>query len=201
VQRSFESINQLLSARRDPLDDRVVENMMAGYAFVDALVADGVDLFALGSSKYLLELNTLVLCGTSSERRAAYAGHIEATEHRFYEEQQGGVRDLVEWQIQHRDSSCWSQAAGAFLRILSLPQLFIEGNHRTGALVMSYLLVRENQPPFVLTLENASTYFDPSTVLRDAEKNSPAILFRLRGTRKRLAAFLKEHADRRYLLA
>jgi hypothetical protein len=200
AQRSFESVNDLLGARRDPLDDRVIENMLAGYAYVDTLVADGVDLFALGNSKHFLELNTLVLCGTSPARRAAYAGHIDATERRFYEEQQGGVRDLVEWQALHKDESCWKQAAGAYVRILSAPQLFIEGNHRTGALVMSYLLVRGNQPPFVLTVENARAYFDPSTVLRDAEKNGPAMLFRVPGIRKRLAALLRECADRRHLL-
>src|SRR5262249_14976426 len=65
VQRDFAGINERLGAHRDPLDDAVIGNMMAGYAMVDALVADGVDLFALGNSKLLLELNTLVLCGTS----------------------------------------------------------------------------------------------------------------------------------------
>ncbi len=37
----FVGINQRLAAHRDPLDDRVVDNMLAGYAFVDTLVADG----------------------------------------------------------------------------------------------------------------------------------------------------------------
>ena len=42
--------------------------MLAGYAFVDTLVADGVDVFALGQLKHLLELNALVLCGASEAR-------------------------------------------------------------------------------------------------------------------------------------
>ena len=41
VQREFDRINQRLSARRDPLDGVVIDNMMAGYAFVDTLVALG----------------------------------------------------------------------------------------------------------------------------------------------------------------
>lgn len=200
VQREFDRINQRLSARRDPLDDAVIDNMMAGYAFVDTLVADGIDLFALGSSKHLLELNALVLCGTSPARRQAYAGHLEATERRFYEERQGGVGDLVEWHARHEDESAWSRAAGAYVRILSKPQLFIEGNHRAGALVMSYILVHDGEPPFVLSVENAGAYFDPSTVIRNTAKNSPAMLFRLPGIRKRLAALLREHSDRRHLL-
>src|SRR5262245_15637902 len=83
AQQRFDRINEQLSARRDPLDDVVIGNMMAGYAMVDTLVANDVDLFALGNSKHLLELNTLVLCGTSSGRRATYASHIEANEHSF----------------------------------------------------------------------------------------------------------------------
>jgi hypothetical protein len=71
LQQDFDRINHSLSSRRDPLDDRVIENMMAGYAFVDTLIGDGIDLFALGSSKHLLELNTLVLCGTNQARRDA----------------------------------------------------------------------------------------------------------------------------------
>jgi hypothetical protein len=102
--------------------------------------------------------------------------------------------------VRHDDQSVWSRAAGAYTRILSKPQLTIEGNHRAGALVMSYILVRDGEPPFVLSVENAGAYFDPSTVIRNTAKNSAARLFRLPGNRKRLAALLREHADRRYLL-
>jgi hypothetical protein len=49
----------------------------------------------------------------------------------------------------------WKRAAGVYVRTLSEPELFIEGNHRSGALVMSYILAREGYPPFVLTAENA----------------------------------------------
>ena len=87
------------------------------------------------------------------------------------------------------------------MRILSKPQLFIEGNHRTGALVMSYLLLRDGKPPFVLTVDNAEAYFDPSTVIRDIRKSSPAAIFRLPGIKQRFAKFLRAQADARYLRA
>src|SRR5262245_19672109 len=90
---------------RDPLDDRVLENMLAGYAYVDAIAAAGVDPFALGHLKQLLEVNCLVLYGTSPERRAAYAGSLEANEQRFYGEGAAGVRDVVEWVADHRDAA------------------------------------------------------------------------------------------------
>ena len=62
---------------------------------------------------------------------------------RFYEEREGGIQDLVEWYAGHRGESAWDRAAGVYVRILSKPQLFIEGNHRTGALLMSYILLRD----------------------------------------------------------
>ena len=182
------------------MSDRIVENMLSGYAFIDGLLASGVNVFAMGNLKLLLELNTIVLCGTDPARRDQYARHREATEQRFYEERDGGIQDVVEWYTLHRRDSAWNRAAGAFVRVLSKPQLFVEGNHRTGALLMSYILLGDGQPPFVLSPENAAAYFDPSTVIRDTEKKSAAALFRLPGITRRLAQLVAEHADRRYLL-
>jgi hypothetical protein len=84
--------------------------------------------------------------------------------------------------------------------MLSKPQLFIEGNHRTGVLVASYVLVREGKAPFVLTPENATAYFDLSRLLRDSPKQALMSALRLRRTRKRLAALLREYTDERLLL-
>ena len=65
---------------------------------------------------------------------------------------------------------------------------------------MSYILVRDGEPPFVLSVENAGAYFDPSTVILNIAENSPAMLFRLPGIRKRRGALLQKYADRRHLL-
>ncbi len=201
MQQDFARINQRLSPPRDPMTDDAVANMVAGYELVDALVTGGVDLFAMGNLKYLLELNTTVLCGTDPVKREEYARHRQTTEQRFYEQRHGGIRDLVEWYEGRSGESPWMRAAGVYVRLLSRPQLFVEGNHRTGALAMSYVLVRENEPPFVLTTENAATYFDPSTVIQDTAKQGLAMLFRSPRLTRRLASFLLEHADRRYLIA
>jgi hypothetical protein len=159
VQRDFERINARLSFRREPLSSDVLENMLAGYAFVDALAAAPLDVFALGNLKYLLELNTIVLCGTDPVQREPYAGHIEATERRFYEERKGGIQDLI----------------------------------------MSYILIEAGQPPFVLSVHNATAYFEPSTMIKDTEKKSVTMLFRLSRIRSRLARLLREDSDRTYL--
>ncbi len=200
VQMEFDAINQQLSWQRDPMSDEVVENLLAGYAYVDALVDAGIDVFVMGQHKHLLELNTLVLCGRNLERRAEFAAHIEATERHFYEERQGGIEDIVEWYSRHRHEPAWKLAAGLYVRILSKPQLFIEGNHRTGVLVASYVLLRNGLPPFVLTVENALAYFDPSTVIRGTNKLGLLALFRLPGIKKRFARFLRDQPSSDYLL-
>ncbi len=186
---------------RDPFDDRVLGNLLAGYAYVDRLVTAGVDPFALGNLKHLLELNCLVLCGVSPERRAAYARHLEANERRFYGEDVAGIRDVVEWIAGHPGAPGAELAAGVYAMVLAQPQLFIEGNHRTGVLAMSYVLARQGLPPLVLTPENAEAYFEISAALRDAAKHSPAMRFRLSSLVARLAGLLAEDADRRHLLA
>ncbi len=199
VQKDFPRINKRLKARRDALGDEVVENMLAGYRFLNGVLGDDIDLFANGNSNRLLELNTLVLCGSNPERRKQYAEHIQATEKHFYEDPEGGVRDIMEWYRKHRDESPWKRAAGIHVRVLSQPQLFIEGNHRTGALIMSYILVRHGQPPFVLTVENARGFFDPSTLIKDTKKHSLGMLFQIPRIKKNFAHFLKEHTDRAHL--
>ena len=128
------------------LDDRVVENMLAGYALVEALVADGHRRFAMGQLKHLLELNTLVLCGTDEARRDDYARHLGATERRFYEERGGGIQRRGRVARAHTGRP--ARGAGrpaSTCGCCSKPQLFIEGNHRTGALLMSYVLLRDGE--------------------------------------------------------
>jgi len=175
--------------------------MMAGYELVDKLVAQQLDLFAMGNLRLFLEMNAVVLWGRDERKRAQAATHLAATEKRFYEQEGGGIRDIVEWHTLHRAESPWKRAAGVYVRMLSEPELFIEGNHRTGALVMSYILAREGRPPFVLTAGNAKAYLDPSTLTTETRKNSLVALFRLPKIKRYFTKFLKEYADRKYLLS
>lgn len=199
VQADFDRINGLMADRRDPMGETVVANLMAGYRFVEALVAQGVDLFAMGNHKHLLEINTLVLCGTDPAARREAVDHLAENERRFYEQEEGGIRDIVDWYAMHRAESVWQRAAGVYIRILSEPQLFIEGNHRTGALIMSYLMLREGRPPFVLSIDNARAYFDPSSLIKKIKKRSIRMRFKMPGLRKALAQLLCDGSDRRFL--
>ena len=201
LQAHFREINELLKSRRDAIDDSLIANMVAGYDLVDRLVAEQLDLFAMGHLKLFLEMNAVVLCGRDKRERVQAASHLAATEQRFYEQEGGGICDIVEWYTRHRTESPWKRAAGVYVRMLSEPELFIEGNHRTGALVMSYILAREGRPPFVLTAADAKAYLDPSTLITETRKHSLVAVFRLPKIKRYFAKFLKKHADRKYLIA
>ena len=117
----FPQINRSLRARRDSLDPGIVANMMAGYRFVDNLLAHRVDLLAMGNLKLFLEMNALVLFGSDESERAGAAFQLAASETRFYDQEDGGIRDVVEWYDLHRTNSAWRRAAGVYISILSEP--------------------------------------------------------------------------------
>jgi prophage maintenance system killer protein len=182
VQREFPKINELLHSRRDSMTDAVLENMLAGYAFVDKAVADGADLFTLRHIPDLLEFNHIVLCGLDQQVRQEYQTHIEATAQRFYEQEEFNIDDILRWYYKHENESPWKRAAGVYVRILSQPQLYIEGNHRTGALIMSYILVRDGKAPFKATTKTATT-----------------LLTKLPRMKKLFAEFLRAQAHEKYI--
>lgn len=200
VQHHFAVLNGLLEEPRDPFVDLVRNNMLEGYALVDRLARQGVDIFDLQNLDWMIEINNVVLCGSDPARRLEYIKHVQATQERFYSDSEGGgIHALYEWYQAHAEDSVWKRAAGAFVRILSKPQLFIEGNHRSASLIASLLLVREGHPPFVLTTENAAGFFNPASVVRRLPKNGMVALFRFPKIKKRYAEFLKAQSDRRFL--
>jgi hypothetical protein len=83
--------------------------------------------------------------------------------------------------------------------MLSEPQVFIEGNDRTGALVINYILAKEGQVPFVLTTANAKTYFKISALIKQLPRNGLVKMFRLPFLKARIADFLKGQAHTRGL--
>jgi hypothetical protein len=200
VQSRFESLNAQLDEQRDPFDDAVCSNMLQGYALIDRLVVEGIDLFDLQQIDWMIEINTTVLCGIDPKQRQEFAQHIAMTSTRFFNTDEGGVRDLLEWYDGHRNESAWKRAAGIFVRILSKPQLFIEGNHRSASLIVSFILMREGLSPFVLSTENAVAFFNPASVIRRMPKNGLSALFRLPKIKKKYAAFLEEQSSPEFLL-
>jgi len=178
-----------------------IERMMSGYRLVDAMLVRRIDLFAPGNSHLFLELNALVLCGDDAAVREEARRHLKASERHFYEsEPPGGIRDVVEWYASHRREQTRLCAAGVYIRILSEPELFIEGNHRTGVLVMSYILARSGLPPFVLSPANAREFAMLSTSFAAKRKTGPSLPVQMPWLKRRFANFLVRHANPAHLL-
>ena len=132
-----------------------VRRFLEGYRYVDALLAGRIDIFEYGQSRHLLELNHRVLCGVTPERRLQFAAHIAATERRFYDHgEDGGFGEMHAWYRRNRTKPLRTLAAGAFVQMVSIPQLFVEGNQRTALLLASYLLARGGLPPVVVRPED-----------------------------------------------
>lgn len=199
VQADFEKINSRLDSPHDALSDEVVSNMLAGYRCIDEALQLNIDLFMLGNSARVLELNTLILCGEDTEKRKQHVSHIKATEKRFYQ-QKDGFGDLKEWLERNKNESVWERAAGVYLHILSTPQLFIEGNHRTGVLIVSYLLAREGHPPFVLSKHNIRAYFEPSKHAFDRNRHSLTMLWQWPRLQHDIAQLLRSQSRAEFLL-
>lgn len=196
VQAHFNAVNARILEKRDPFLDAVRDNMVAGYALADSLATRGIDLFSLKNVGCLLDINTTVLCGNDPVLRQESAAHIAATEERFYAEGEGSIKSLLEWYGLHRHEDTFLRAAGVYIHILSKPQLFIEGNHRSGSLIMSYILMREGRSPFVLRVDNAEAYFNPSTVIRNLAKHGLKALLKTPLIRRRYADFLRSQCRR-----
>lgn len=199
VERHFAHINPSLDSARDRLDASAVDHMMSGYGFVDELIASKIDLFSYGQLRLFLELNARVLCGQDQAVRLEAAGHLAATNKHFYDTADGGIRDVIEWHALHADEPAFTRAAGVYIRILSEPELFIEGNHRSGALVMSYILANAGHPPFVMTVDNAKAFLNWSTYLTTKRKAGLLLRCQMPWLKRRFAAFLQEHADPKFL--
>ena len=201
TQLLFDEIDQSLDACRGSMPDESVQNMIEGYRFVDELLGQGIDLFAMGNSSLLLEINALVLCGTDPGDRENFRLHLDRTQQKFYDDQEGGVGSLMEWFAFHHNDNLWRRLAGLYIQITSQPQLFIEGNHRSAILIVSYLLGREGYPPFVLTPSNAKELLDQSKSIGELKRHGFSTLLQTPRLCAQLASTLKSGLDARHSLA
>src|SRR5687768_12379653 len=78
VQREFPKINEQLQSQRDSMTDAVVENLIAGYTFIDTALHDQRDLLSAAHLHNLLELNHIVLCGLDPIVRQEHHKHLDA---------------------------------------------------------------------------------------------------------------------------
>jgi len=228
LQKSFHIINKNLSDRRDPLTEEIITNMLCGYQTVNQFFSTGIDPLEFGQSSSMLDLNQAVLGGQAnasnrSARRVtpkAPVSGIVATgasvstvslqgsgEHerfeaasRYFYGEQGCISEVMEWLEKNNTRSVWYQAAGLFCQILSQPQLFIEGNHRTATLLMSFLLVRHGEPPCVLSLQSAKHFFEQASLIKKKRKHGIDQFIGLPKLTQIFANQLKSNSNASFLL-
>ncbi len=197
VQANFDTINAQLELQREAMTDVLVDNLVSAYGYLNTLVDHSEELFVSQELKNILELNHLVLCGEDIEMRREYRTHIQATHDKFYKH----IGWVKTWYKNHSKDPVYKRAAGVYVAILCQPQLFIEGNHRTGALIASLELLRAGKPPFVLTTDNAIGYFNPSAVIKFSDRRKVwHSMFKIPGIKKQFGKFLEARADTHYLL-
>jgi hypothetical protein len=201
VQKTFNCINSTLEMSREAMQEKIVANMLAGYRYVNTLLEREIDPLHRKQVHHFLELNHIVLCGPDQQTRSEYDGYIRTTKERFYGQEEFSISHIRAWAERHQKDSPWKRAAGLYILQLSQPQLFEEGNHRTGALLMSTILVRSGEPPFVLTVKNAKAYFDPSSLAKQTHKNLFSTYCKLPKIKKNFARFLEQEADAGLLTA
>jgi hypothetical protein len=160
-----DQLDQLKIGRKDTRFDKVIRGrMMSAYGFLDHVLKLRVEPFSMDSLSFMLELNHRVHYGTDSELRAEYSTAIHCAERKFHR----NVLVLLKWHDKHlaKGDHPLKVAAEMYVGIIGQPQLYIEGNHRTGSLIASWINLFHGYPPFVLSPDNAISYFAPSSEIK-----------------------------------
>lgn len=176
----------------------MVDDLLKGYRYV-ASCSPREHWLVPGYSKQILELNNIVLFGLDRGVRRSHRRALAHTEKRFYETRGSGIGSLVEWYSLNHHQSIWQIAAGLYIRILGNPQLFVEGNNRTAALIISRLLYEAGLPPFVLTPELAHDWFAQTALIPALQRHGLLARVKTQPVQNALAGLLKSNLDTRFL--
>jgi hypothetical protein len=191
-------LERLKLGRKHPFDASLRSNMVCAYAHLDELLAEQVKPFSDCGIEHMLTLNNLVHYGDDEALTAQFASAIEANVEKFND----NIDPIIGWYQRHRSHGDhpYKLAAETYVSILGQPQLFVEGNHRTGSLIASWINLMAGLPPFVLSVDNAIAYFAPSAEIKlFANKATWRGRARLPKYRKSFRAFWENHVDSKYL--
>lgn len=205
VLENWESIDDLLDThkvgRKDtPFNQPLMDNLLTAWDFVDYLIRKQESgLLSKYGGPDMLEINNLVHYGEDFVLRAEYHKAIKATEEKFTK-LIPPIRKYYEKKME-RGSSVYKIAAEVFISIVGQPQLFIEGNHRSGSIIASWINMAHDRPPFVLTEENALTFFEPAQVIKKFNKQSRwRSVTKLPKYKNNFRRFWEDHCDMRFAL-
>jgi hypothetical protein len=204
VEAHWQEIDDELDRRKigrkdTPFTSTVRMRMLSAYSYLDELLAQRIPPFSPASIKPMLQLNEHVHYGTDQQLLAEYAKARKATEEKFKE----NIRPIHQWYDEHkkRGDHPLKLAAEIYISILGQPQLYIEGNHRTGSLIADWITMYYGFPPFVLSQDNAIAYFAPSAEIKSfVDKSTWRGRSKLPKYRKSFLVFWEHHIDSQYLI-
>lgn len=186
--------------RKDtPFDATVKMRMMSAFSYLDDLLREQIPPFSTESIEPMLLLNQRVHYGTDRRLLFEYRKALEATAENFYRY----IGPIQRWYEKHRKGGRHplELAAEIYVSILGYPQLYVEGNHRTGSLIANWISVYYGFPPFVLSADNALAYFAPSKEIKSsADKFTWRGQARLPKYRRSFLHFWENYIDNRYLV-
>lgn len=201
VERAWPQIDAELQrlgiGRKAPFTPLIRANMLSAYNCLDELLEQQIEPFSDIGMEHMLALNDRVHYGVDQALMTQFASAIEANTDKF----NANIEPIANWYWRHlrRGDDALKLAAETYVSILGHPQLFIEGNHRTGALVASWICLRADHPPFVLSAANAVAFFAPSAeIARFADRSTWRGRQRLPKYRKAFGAFWRSHLDEKY---
>jgi hypothetical protein len=185
--------------RKDPFTAVLRQNVLNAYAYLDDLLAASIEPLCDGAIEHLLTLNERVHYGNDRRLRTEFAPAIEANAERFYTK----IEAVHAWHQTHarRGEHPYKLAAEAYVSIVGQPQLFMEGNHRTGSLIANWINLFAGYPPFVLSVDNALAYFAASAEIKQfADKSTWLGRRRLPEYRKSFRTFWEQLVEAKYVL-
>ena len=204
VEKNWQSIDDRLEelriGRKDtPFNSDLREKMMYGYEYLDSLLYKNVEPFSKESISQMLELNHCVHYGKNTRLRMEYSSSLRASSDKFY----ANIGVLQKWYRKHKksDDTPMKIAAEIYVGIIGYPQLFIEGNHRAGSMIASWINIYNGQPPFILSAESAIAYFAPSSEIKHfSDKSTWRGRMKLPKYNKCFRTFMEKYADKKYLM-
>ena len=185
--------------RKDTFDAVLKMRMMSAFSYLDDLLREQIPPFSTESIEPMLLLNHRVHYGTDRQLLSEYAKAREATAEKFYQ----NIGPIRQWYEKHNKfgEHPLRLAAEIYVSVLGYPQLYIEGNHRTGSLIADWISVYYGFPPFVLSADNALAYFAPSIEIKHfADKSTWRGQAKVPKYRKSFLHFWENHIDNRYLI-
>jgi hypothetical protein len=167
-----DQLDQQKVGRKDtPFDKKLMENMLSAWEYMDYFIRNkDYSLFSKEGGPDMLEINHRIHYGLDYLQRQEYIKAIDATTEKF-SRQVIPIRKYYKKKMKQGESTN-KIASEIYISILGQPQLYIEGNHRSGSIVASWINLVHNKPPFVLSVDNALAFFKPAQEIKKFNKRS-----------------------------